>query len=159
MKWLAAVFVVFILLTCPGCSKLFHACIRNLSNDPAIVDVYLLNTENMKTLPNKIRMSNRIINLKKSYAGQLDSTQNVTWITPQHFQLTVYPKTTADFSDMVGVFINGNPRGDARMIVNFNGKKDTLLNGWYNFKREKFDYTGNLFSSKLSYDISADTLQ
>lgn len=154
MKSLLRLSIFFLLLFCCGCSKRFHACIRNLSQHPAIVDVYLLNTTQMKTLPNAVRVANRIINIKKAYAGQMDSSQLVHWVTTTHFQLTVKPQTTVDLSDMVGMFVNGRPRQDARLIVSVNEIKDTLYNGMFHFQREKFGYHGSVFNPKLYYDIA-----
>lgn len=153
MKSLLFLAIALLLIQLVSCSRLYQACIRNLTDTVAIVDVRLPDITDMKKLPNKIRMTNRIFNLKSGYKKYLDSTQNVEWIGVQHFLLKIKPQTTVDLSDMAGPFINSSPRGNAIVTVTWGGITDTLLNGRYNFKHEKFQYTGSFFSSKLHYDI------
>lgn len=153
MKKLFIPVTLLILLYLSSCTKFFYACIRNTSNQVAAIDVYLLDKTDLKTLPNKVRMTNRIINLKSGYKKYLDSTQTVTWIDKDHFKLQIQPGTTVDLSDMAGIFINSHPTGDARVIITTTGKTDTLLNGRLDYRHEKFNYAGGFFSPKLYYDI------
>lgn len=155
MKGFCIVLTLYLFLSITSCSLLFNVCIRNTTNDAATIDVYLPDKTNLKTLPNKIRVANSIINVRSGYNRHFDSTQNVTWIDIDHFKLEIRPQTTVDVSDMVGLFINGSPRGDAIVIVSSNSKTDTLLNGINDFRREKFNYTSGFLTPRLYYDIKA----
>ncbi len=154
MKNIRIILIVLSLYLISSCSWEFQACIRNLTNAAASVDVYLLDTRNMKTLPNQIRMTNRIINLKRGYKRFLDSTQNVTWIDINHFRLEIKPRTTVDLSDMAGIFINGSPRNKVMVIASSAQKTDTLLNGEYGFAFRKLNYKGGFFTHILYHDIT-----
>jgi hypothetical protein len=155
MKGFCIILTLCLSLSVASCSLLFNVCIRNTTNDVATVDVFLPDKTNLKTLPNKIRVANSIINVRSGYNRHFDSTQNVTWIDIDHFKLEIQPKTTVDVSDMAGRSINDSPRGDAVVIVSLNNKTDTLLNGINDFRREKFNYTGGFLTPRLYYDIKA----
>lgn len=121
-----------------SCSIPFGAYIRNMSKDPAMIDVFLLDRTSMTTAPNVIRVSNTIIEFKSGFKKKMDNSQNVKWIDLSHFRLELQPHTTVDLSDMVGTFINAYPQGDVRVTVSVNNKVDTLMNGKSDFKQEKF---------------------
>ncbi|MBX2922659.1 MAG: hypothetical protein KF746_10745 [Chitinophagaceae bacterium] len=78
MKCMRVITVTLVVLQFASCSRLYDACVRNITNEVAVIDVFLLDKTDMKTLPNKIRMTNHIVDLKKGYKKYLDSVQNVT---------------------------------------------------------------------------------
>ena len=153
MKIRQFILLVIVCIHLASCSMLFNACIRNTTNQIATIDVYILDKTNLKTLPNKIRVANRLVNLKSGYKKYLNSSEDVTWIDTEHFKLDIKPQTTVDLSDMIGAFINGSPRHEARVIVTSPGKIDTLIDGRQYPGMEKFNYIGGFFSPKLYYDI------
>ncbi|MCO5241459.1 MAG: hypothetical protein M9904_15530 [Chitinophagaceae bacterium] len=154
MKNIRIILMVLSLHLISSCSWKFDACIRNLTDAAALVDVYLLDIRNMKTLPNQIRMTNRVINLERGYKRFLDSTQNVTWVDINHFRLEINPHTTVDLSDMAGIFINGTPRNKIMVIASSAHKTDTLLNGEPGFAFRKLNYKGRFFTHILYHDIT-----
>jgi len=68
-----------------SCSTLFDAYIRNMTSENAIIDVFLLDKTQMETLPNKVKVANRIVNFKSAYKKYIDSTQNVVWLDTNLF--------------------------------------------------------------------------
>ena len=154
MRQLLLSFLIFLTFGICSCSIPFGAYLRNMTNDIATVDVFLLDKTNMVTLPNKIKVANRIINFKSGFKKFIDSSQNVTWIDISHFKLEMKPNTTVDLTDMAGRFVNSYPREDVRVIVSTNEKLDTLLNGRSNFYYNKFGFKNvGLSSPLLYYDI------
>ncbi len=154
LKNIRIILIILILLLAESCSWQFQACIRNKSSSAALIDVYLLHTQDMKTLPNKIRMANQIINLKKGYKRFLDSTQNVTWIDLFHFKVNVKPGTTVDLTDMACIFINGSPRCKVILTVSSGNKTDTILNTTHFPYTRQLNYEGGFFKHILYYDIT-----
>ena len=145
---------MLVLLSClflTSCSIDFNAYIRNMTDALAVVDVYLLNKEHMKTLPNKVRVANRVVSFKCGYRKHIDSLQNVYWVDVNHFQLAVAPKTTVDLTDMAGRFHNGSATENIMVTVTVGNRTDTILNGNYRQDRQKFDYKSMGFGTPVLY--------
>jgi hypothetical protein len=123
--------VILVLLLFYGwltsCSVIFNAYLRNTTDRVATVDVYLLSKQNMKTLPNKVGVANRVVAFKSGYRKYIDSLQNVDWIDTNHFKLEMAPKTTVDLTDMAGRFRNGDALHDVRVTVTLENRTDTIL--------------------------------
>jgi hypothetical protein len=152
-------FLLFLVIVClNSCETPDYAYIRNLTNNTAIIDVFLLKKREMKTLPNKVRISNRVVQFKGGYRKYfLDSTQNVVWLDTSHFKFEINAHSTADLSDMIGAFQNSSPRNpNIRLTITSSNKTDTLLtgNGWEGFRRKLFAYKHIWFGRPvLYYDI------
>jgi len=148
---------MLVLLSClflSSCSIDFNAFIRNTTDALAMVDVYLLNKEDMKTLPNKVRVANRMIEFKSGYRKHIDSSMTVHWVDINHFQLQLAPRTTVGLTDMAGKFHNGSATQDVIVTVTLGNRIDTILNGNYSQDRQKFDYKSMFFGTPiLYYDI------
>ena len=151
-------FFIFLLfcstVVLPSCSWDFYAYIINRTSKTATINVFLLDISPLKTLPNKVKVSEGVVPLKAGYRKNFDKYQNVEWLDVAHFRFIVKPNSMADLADMVGMFRNGFPRGDVRVIVATDKKVDTLINGRQGFNREKFMYKHvGLTSHILHYDI------
>ena len=157
MKLTKTILLFLIALSVNSCMTPDYAYIRNLTYNVAIINVFLVKKMEMKTLPNKVRITNRIVSFKGVYRRFfLDSTQNIVWLDTSHFKFEVNPHSTADLSDMIGRFENGFPRNDVRLTITSNGKTDTLQegNGWKGFRYKLFGYKNILFGKPvLYYDI------
>jgi hypothetical protein len=141
-------------LTLLSCSWYYYAYIRNPTNSTAIVDVYLLDKSNLNTLPNKVRIAERVVNFKAGYKKYFEHTQNVKWIDTSHFMFEIKPNTTLDLTEMTGKFRNGGLNEHVRVIVSTEGKVDTLINGDVDDRRNKFQYDHvGLSTPLLYYDI------
>ena len=140
-----------------SCETPDYAYIRNLTNNIAVIKVLLVDKKEMKTLPNKVRITNRIVKFKSGYRRFfLDSTQNVKWLDTSHFTFEINPHSTADLSDMIGAFENSSPRNNVMLTITSNGKTDTLHNGngWKGYRYELFSYKHIWFGRPvLYYDI------
>ena len=134
-----------------SCTIPFGAYLRNMTNETAVIDVFLLDKTGMATLPNKIKVANKIINFKSGFQKFIDSSQNVTWVDISHFKLEMKPNTTVDLTDMAGRFVNSYPLEEVRIIVSTNDKVDTLMNGRFYFNHDKFEYKNVGISSPLLY--------
>ena len=158
MKLTRNLLLFLVIIYFNSCETPDYAYIRNLTNNTAIIDVFLLKTTEMKTLPNKVRITNRIVPFKGDYRRFFrDSTQNVVWLDTNHFKFEINPHSTADLSDMIGVFQNSSPRNpNIRLTITSSNKTDTLLtgNGWEGFRHELFGYKHIWFGRPvLYYDI------
>lgn len=134
-----------------SCSVSFGAYIRNYSNEIAIIDVYLLSKAHMKTLPNMVKVANKNLQFKSGFRNKLDSTSYVRWLDTSHFTFNIYPNTTVDLTDMVGIFLNSHPRHNVVASVTTKNKVDTILNGRFEFPRDKFGLKNVGISSPLFY--------
>lgn len=154
MRGLTLFIIYCTVLALSSCTMIFGAYIRNMASETAVIDVFLLDKTDLKTLPNKVTTANRLVKFKSGFRKFLDSTQNVIWIDVSHFKLEMRANTTVDLSDMAGKFINSSPRGDVIVTVTLKNKVDTLINGRRDFRHEKFEYKNAGFSSPLlHYDI------
>lgn len=151
MQRLSIVMLVLTAYSITSCSVYFNAYVRNPTNKTAVVDVYLLQKQNMKTLPNQVKTANRIIAFKGAYRQQFDSLQTVTWVSTEHFRLKVAPHTTTDLTDMAGSFLNGSVMQDVLVTVTASGKTDTLLNGQGRPVPGAFVYKGMGFKNPVIY--------
>jgi hypothetical protein len=125
-----------------------------MTGENATIDVFLLDKKFMNTLPNRVRVANKILDFKSGYKNHIDSSQNVVWENMNHFKLEVKPKTTIDFTDIAGDFLNGSPFFDAVITVNKFGKVDTLLNGRRGFRENLFQFKSRgLGRPVIFYDI------
>ncbi len=149
------IFVFFFLtFSLYSCSMLFNAYIRNTTNEIAIIDVFLLDKIKMTSLPNKVKLANRIVIFKSGYKKYIDGTQNVIWLDLEHFKFEIDPNTTVDLTDMAGKFLNSFPMGDVIVTVTTNNRIDTLLNGGSDFRYGLFGYKKIRFGSPiLFFDI------
>jgi len=143
----------FIATSIISCTTLFNVFVRNTTGLPATLDIYLLDKTNMKTLPNKARVADKIVHFKAGYRKYFDSYQSVIWVDTSHFKFIMRPGTTVDLSDMTGIFVNGGNRRDILVTVTVNGKADTLVQG-RNRTPDTFQFKGRIFSNSiLYYDI------
>lgn len=151
-KIITLVFISTLLLS--SCSVPFCVYVRNLTSEIAVIDVYLLGKASMETLPNKIKVANKVVAFKSGFRKDFNNKQNVIWIDTTHFKFILYPNTTVDFTDIAGRFVNGYPRGNVSVIISTETKVDTLMNGREEFKQDKFQYKHLWVSlSLLYYDI------
>ena len=154
MRRLLSFILVLFAFSISSCSMYFDAFIRNMTNEIAVIDVYLLNKRQMKTLPNKVSVANRIVKFRSGYKKYMDSLQNVIWIDMEHFKLELAPNSTADLTSLAGRFLNSYPREEVRVTVKVNNKVDTLSNGRRDFRYELFGYKKMPFGTPiLYYDI------
>ncbi|MBL0357918.1 MAG: hypothetical protein IPP72_14035 [Chitinophagaceae bacterium] len=134
-----------------SCSIPFETYLRNMSGATAIVDVYLLNTKWMKTLPNRVDVANSLLDFKCGYKNHIDSSQVVDWKEINHFQLAMKPNTTADLTDMAGGFTNGYPHWKVSITITVNNRIDTVMNGSADYIIKKFAYRYKRFSKPVVY--------
>jgi hypothetical protein len=110
----------------------------------------------MPTLPNQIKVADRIVKFKGGYRQQFFNTKNVVWLDLNHFQLELSPNTTADLTDMTGYWMNARCICDAKVTVTAGGKTDILVDGrFFNVRHELFSY-GRKFSI-IYYDVKPDS--
>ena len=139
-----------------SCSLHFWAYIRNLTNETATIDVYILDKDFRKTLPANIQTANKIVDFKNGHRRFFTDTTNVLWIDSTHFKVLVRPQTTIDFEGIAGYFLSSQPGSDIQVFVTSDQMIDTLMNGRSDFRREKFKYKQNGFippKPLLYYDI------
>ncbi len=105
----------------------------------------------METLPNRVKVANKIIEFKSGYRNKLDRVNNVIWLDTSHFKFTIYPNTTVDLTDMTGTFMNSHPKSNVIAYITTKSKVDTVLNGKFDFPREKFSFKNVGISSPLFY--------
>lgn len=154
MKIFKPFFFCIITFSLSSCMTYYDAYLRNSTNQHAIVDVYLLNKQHLKTLPNQVKVANQAVTFKSGYKNYFADFKNVEWITTEHFQFKIEPNTTADLTDMAGRFINSHPFEDALVTVSMNNKIDTLVNGRKDFRHDLFQYKSKIFGKRiLYYDI------
>ena len=135
-----------------SCSIIYNAFIRNTTDSMAMVDVYLLNKEDMPTLPNKVKVANLVVPFKGNYRKYMDRFQNVIWVDTNHFTLEVSPKTTVDLTDMAGRFQNGSALYNVLVTITVGNRMDTIING--RDESQQFDSKGMGFRAPiLYYDI------
>ena len=140
---------ISVLLT--SCSMNFNAYIRNNTDRQATVDVYLLNKENLPTLPNKIKVANQVVPFKCVYRKHIDSLQNVVWIDTNHFKLELAPNTTVDLTDMVGKVVNGSFRQEVLVTVSVGNRIDTIIKGSGQSYGRKFEYKSMGFGTPIIF--------
>ena len=133
----------FVILFCgtvllSACTMPFLAYVRNMVSTAAIVDVVLLDKRWMRTLPNSVLVADKIVPFKAGFRQCFYQRRNVHWIDTVHFSFTVLPGSTADLTDMAGMFMNGHPREDVFVTITINDTVDTLINGLRDFRHEKF---------------------
>ena len=133
-----------------SCSWDFYAYIRNPTNKVGLIDVYLLDKSGMATLPNKVKVANRVVKFKAGYRKFFEGAQNVTWIDTSHFKFEIKPNTTVDLTDMAGRFRNGAPMKNVHVTITFGDKVQTLLHGRYS-RDDKFIYEHVGLSSHIIY--------
>ncbi len=128
-----------------SCSLHFWAYLRNMTNDIAIVDVYIKEQNFHKTLPSSIATANQIVDFKNRHRRFFNDTTSIVWVDRSHFKVYVRPKTTIDFEDIAGYFLNSHPLSDLQVFVTSNKMTDTLMNGIMDFRHDKFNYKQNGF--------------
>ena len=151
MKRLLVPVIVLMMLAFSACITPFNAYLRNPTNSVAIVEVYLLDKQEMKTLPNQIKVADSILEFKGDYKRPFRKVQNVKWIDTVHFRFELQPHTTADLTDMTAGFTNSYPHGDFRVTVTTANKVDTLLNGSKDFRYKLFQYKNKGLSPHILY--------
>ena len=137
-----------------ACSVDFSAFVRNLSNETAMIDVFLLNKDEFMRLPNKVKVANQVVKFKSGVRDKFKTLENVKWIDTSHFKFAMAPQTSIDLTDMAGKFLNSHPTHDVRVIISTATKVDTILDGYRNYNSSKFEYTNfGLRNPALYYDI------
>ncbi|HLP38087.1 hypothetical protein [Lacibacter sp.] len=124
------------ILSLSSCSMIFWAYVRNISNDTALIDVYLLDKSDWRTLPNQIKTAHEAVSFKAGYTKRFDSYTNVTWVDTAHFKVMLPPNTTLDLNDLAGMFYNGGSTKDILVVITTQSRLDTLLKGRYEFLKE-----------------------
>lgn len=154
MSRLALLCLLCCMLCLSACTTPFWAYIRNMAGVPATIDVFLLDKAAMKTLPNQVKVVNKIVVFKSGFRQSFYKTENVHWIDTTHFSFTIQPGVTADLTDMAGRFVNANPREQVCVTVTINTITDTLINGRNDFRFHKFGYKKvGLDIPVLYYDV------
>ena len=120
---------LFACVSISSCSRYYNAYIRNTTKETARVDDYLLIKEEFQTIPNQIKVSNKLVPFKSGYRKYFNNLQNVNWIDTHHFKLDLSPNTAADLTDMAGKVLNGFFRQKVLMTVTVANRTDTVLNG------------------------------
>ncbi len=144
----------FITISFSGCTMLFYAYIRNATNTAAVIDVKLLSKSSMKTLPNRVKVADKVVVFKSGFRQNFYKTYPVTWIDTTHFSFVIMPGTSIDLTDVAGKFVNAHPREDVLVTVTLNYKIDTLINGYRDFRHEKFGYKNvGVSVPVLYYDV------
>ena len=115
MKYFLILTLLIFTFSLYSCITYDNAFIRNLTNATATIDVYLLNTSSIKSLPNQVTLANKIVKFKGGYKKYFDNIQNVIWIDTNHFKLEIEPNTTLNLEHMLGSFVNSFPEYDARL--------------------------------------------
>ena len=136
-----------------SCSLYFDAFVRNTASEVATIDVFLLETNQWTTLPNRVTIARRLVNFKSGYKKYFSETAYVNWIAPGHFQYKLSPGSTIDLSEIAGAFLNSHPTTDVRVIVSTRSTIDTLLNGYRDFRQDLFQYKNKAFRPILYYDV------
>lgn len=153
MRPMLYLLMAFIAVTFFSCQTFYDVFVRNMTNGPVTLDVYLLDKTDMKTLPNKARVADRIVRFKTGYKKYFERYKNVTWVDTSHFKFTVDPHTTVDLSDMTGIFRNGSSMRNVLITLTTNTRMDTLVNG-RTFPHKDFEHKARIFSnSMLYYDV------
>src|SRR5579872_6446414 len=99
MKLKTTLLLLFNIFYFNSCITPDYAYIRNLTNSVAIINVFLANKKEMKTLPNKVRFANQVVSFKGGYRKFLYNTLNVVWQDTSNFKFEMKPQSTADLSD------------------------------------------------------------
>lgn len=137
-----------------SCSIPFGAYLRNLTNETAVVHVFIINKQYLNRLPDRVDVANEIVKFKSGLRRKFSDQQPVKWIDTAHFIFHLKPQSSADLTDMGARFINGSPNNYIRVIVKTTSKSDTLLNGYGDFYRRKFIYTHyGLSNPTYYYDV------
>lgn len=129
----------------------FWAYLRNMTNNIATVDVYIQEQNFRKTLPSSITTANKIVDFKNRHRRFFNDTTRIVWVDSFHFKVFIRPKTTIDFEDIAGYFLNSHPLSDIQVFVTSNKVTDTLMNGRMDFRDDKFNYKQNGFIRPLLY--------
>jgi hypothetical protein len=114
----------------------FWAYLRNISNDTAVIDVYLLDKSDWRTLPNQIKTANEAVSFKPGYTKRFDTYTNVAWVDTTHFRVMLPPNTTLDLNDLAGRFYNGGSTKDVLLVITTETRLDTLIKGRNEFLKE-----------------------
>lgn len=151
MRQILVLVLFFLISSFYSCSVVYNAYIRNMTNEAAIINVFILEKRSMYTLPNKIKIANMAVKFKGGYKKYFDETQNVIWLTTEHFKFEMKPNMTADLSDLAGKFINSHPTDEVRVTVQTTNRTDTLLNGGIDFRYNLFQFKSMGFASPVIY--------
>ena len=148
-------FGLICLATCvSSCTMPFWVYIRNKTNEIAVVHVVLLDKSSMQTLPNKVKVADKIVAFKSGFRQSFYEKQNVQWIDTSQFSFNLLPGTTIDLADMAGKFVNSHPTNRVLVTVTANNKADTLLNPAAFFRSEKFMFKNvGISVPVLYYDV------
>src|SRR5688572_2618348 len=122
-----------------------------MSARTATIDVFLLDKTHMVTLPNRVTVANRVVNLKAGFRKYFDSSQNVVWVDASHFKFYIAPQKTIDLTDMAGRFRNGSPSREVMVTITFNNKVDTLIYEGEGTRHRKFVYDHVGLKSPILY--------
>ena len=153
MKFLLLTILLFVTVAFYSCSVFFDSYVRNTTEETATIDVFLIETNQWVTLPNRVKIAHSLVNFKSGYKKYFSETTYVTWLNTKHFQLKVSAGSTIDLSDIAGKFLNSHPTKDVRVIVSTSTKSDTLLNGYRDFRSDLFQYNTIAFHPILYYDV------
>jgi hypothetical protein len=137
-----------------SCSIRSQAYLRNSTNQPALIDVYILDKKRMQQLPDTVNVAMEVLPIEKGMYKKLTSIQTVNVKDSLHFTFNLTPQSTADLSDMVGEIWNGSWRNNVRVVVITANRADTIINGWGSPNKSKFSlYEKGLSDPIYYYDV------
>ena len=137
-----------------NCSIPFGAYLRNLTNETALINGWIIDQRNWPQLPNMVNVAGEVVEFKSGLRKKFRSRELVRWIDTAHFTFELKPQTSADLRDMAGSFMNGSPHKNVRVMVVTKTTADTLINGDNGFYMKKFTLTNyGLSNPTYYYDI------
>lgn len=126
-----------------SCSMHYWAYLRNLTDSITTVDVYINDSSYRKKLPTNIKTANKIVDFKNGHRRFFTDMTQIVWVDSSHFKVFLRPKTTIDFEDIGGYFLNSHPLSDIQIFITSNNITDTLMNGRMDFRHDKFNFKQN----------------
>jgi hypothetical protein len=144
--------VAILFITAISCEIPVQTFVRNVSETPALLDVYYLDPTQIKTNVDSVKVANEIVNFKKTdFRKKFNSRQDLKWLDSSHYQLALQPKTTVDLGDLFRGIANDRQHYSLRVVITKGESIDTVMNGSLR-KRLEIESIGTI-KQGVFYDI------